>query len=133
MIYNHRYQRLAMNADIVFRNENGNDVTPDTQSHIERAKGIIDSLMDSAPSGSGFDAGTEIDLDRSNKNKLVFTTAFHHMDEFGYYEGWTHHEVIVKPDLRFGFEIKVTGRDKNEKGIKEYIADVFHTWLLEEI
>ena len=121
MIYNHRYQRLAREAEIVYRN--GND---DTQSHI-------DSLMDSAPSGSGFDAGTELDLDRSNKNNLVFITAFRHLDEFGDYEGWTHHEVIVKPDLRGGFEIRVTGRDKNEKGIKEYIADVFHTWLLEEI
>lgn len=131
MIYNHRYQRIAANADIVYRNENSDDFTPDTQFHIERAKGVIDSLMDSAPSGSGFDSSTEFDFDRSNRSKLVFTTAFHHMDEHGSYNGWTHHDVIIKPDLRFRFEIRVTG--KNQNGIKEYIADVFHTWLLEEI
>lgn len=91
------------------------------EKHGER----IDSLIKNHfPSGSGFDSGTAFDEDESKPDRLVFTTAFHHMDEGGSYDGWTHHSVIVRPCLPApGHDIKVTGRDRN--GIKEYIGDVF--------
>lgn len=75
------------------------------------------------PHGSGFDAGTTFDFDRSKPERLVFRTAFHHMDEHGHYDGWTEHDVIVTPSLLFDFDLRVTGRDRNM--IKEYIAAVF--------
>lgn len=87
--------------------------------HTDR---ILDLVREHAPSGSGFDAGTQIDLDRSRPNRLVFTTEFHHMDD-GSYCGWTSHDAIVTPDLVCGVRIRVTGRDRN--GIKDYIADCF--------
>lgn len=83
------------------------------------------------PSGSGFDNGTTIDLDASNRNKLVFNTAFHHMNGGGYYDGWSYHTVTVTPDLSLGFNVKVGGRDRND--IKDYIAGDFDTLLREEI
>lgn len=91
----------------------------------------IDSLVrDHMPSGSGFDAGTQFDIEphvASPADLLVFQTAFHHMNESGMYDGWTNHKIIVRPSLQHGFTLSVTGRDRN--GIKEYIADVFHAAL----
>ncbi len=83
------------------------------------------------PSGSGFDNGTTIDLDASSRNKLVFNTAFHHMNNSGYYDGWSYHTVTVTPDLAFGFDVKVGGRDRIY--IKEHIAEEFNFILAEEI
>jgi len=85
---------------------------------------LVDKIVrDYLPHGSGFDNGTKLDWDKSNHNKLVFTTAFHHMDINGYYSGWTEHEVIITPDLMFGFNVKVTGKNRND--IKEYIHSCF--------
>ena len=84
-------------------------------------------LMGNMPSGSGFDAGTQIELDECEHDKLVFTTAFHHMDPNGYYDGWTNHKVIVRPSFIYSYDMRVTGKDRND--IKNYIMDVFHTAL----
>jgi hypothetical protein len=91
----------------------------------------IEELMKHAPSGSGFDTGTEHDVSKSNHNKLVFHTSFHHMNDLGYYVAWTEHDVIITPSLVSGFSIKVTGRDTNQ--IKDYIADSFWEWLNREV
>lgn len=87
----------------------------------------IDDLCGEMPSGSGFDNGTKLDLDASTGDKLVFTTAYHHMNENGMYDGWTDHTVTVKPSLVHEFTLTVSGRDRN--GIKEYIADTFQSAL----
>ena len=75
---------------------------------------------DILPSGSGFDSGCTINSD-SNSKRLRIHTAFHHMNDGGFYDGWTHHDVIVTPDLAHEFDMRITGR--NRSGIKEYIAD----------
>lgn len=91
----------------------------------------IDNLVrDHLPSGSGFDTGTQFDacdhVD-NRRDRLIFTTAFHHMDESGGYVGSSHHSVIVTPSLSRGFDLRVTGRNRN--AIKEYIGDTFHAAL----
>lgn len=76
------------------------------------------------PHGSGID-GEDIYLDvqRSKPERLVFTRVdFHHMDENGFYDGWTEHDAIVTPSLSFGHEIKITGKDRDE--IKDYLAEL---------
>lgn len=90
----------------------------------------LDELQSLLPSGSGFDAGTQIDLERSTPEKIVFNTSFHHMDEAGFYSGWTEHTVTVRPSFLWDFDIHVSGRDKN--GIKEYIAETFHFALMQQ-
>ena len=100
---------------------------PVISSHDE----AISKIMSTAPSGSGFDSGTKLDLEASNRNKIVFTTAFHHTNENGYYDGWTEHKITIRPDLIFGFDMKISGRDRNQ--IKDYIGDVFSAWLEEEV
>lgn len=83
------------------------------------------------PSGSGFDAGSHIDLDASHAEKLVFTTSYHHMNDNGYYDGWTEHTVTVTPSFIGGFNIRVSGRNRND--IKGYIAESFHHILKMEV
>lgn len=90
----------------------------------------IEKVMTLAPSGSGFDAGTKLD-DSSTGEKIIFNTAFHHMNENGYYVGWTNHKITVKPSLIWGFDMTVSGRDKN--GVKDYISDCFNEFLDMEI
>lgn len=85
----------------------------------------IKEIMEGAPRGSGFDAGTELN-DKSTTKKLIFNTSYHHMDEAGFYDGWTDHKVIITPSFD-GMDIKVTGKDYNY--IKDYIGDVFCNWM----
>lgn len=98
------------------------------QRHTDRAIELVKQHM---PSGSGFDNGTTLDFGATRPNRIVFNTAFHHMDEHGSYCGWTEHQVIVTPSLVYGFELRVTGRDR--RNIKDFIADTFQTALNSEI
>lgn len=92
---------------------------------------IEEIIKNHLPRGSGIDAGIKIDFDKSNADKIVFTFGFHHMNEGGYYDGWTEHEAIIKPSLAFGFTLKITGKDRNF--IKEYLHDTLHHSLTQEI
>ena len=83
------------------------------------------------PSGSGFDSGTKFDFDKSTPNKLVFQTSYHHMNQNGYYDGWTEHTITVTPSLQFGFDAVIGGRDRN--GWKEYAYEVVNGCLNEEV
>jgi len=74
------------------------------------------------PSGGGFDDGTTLDCNRSTAEKLVFDTSFHHMNKYGFYDGWTYHTVIVRPQF-VGFKITISGRDRND--IKDDIFELF--------
>ena len=95
-------------------------------------RNAVETIMNNhSPRGSGFDSGTEIDFDASKPNKLVFYTHFHHMNENGYYDGWTDHSIIVIPDLVCDFDISVSGSNKNE--INDYIAEIFEFFLNKEI
>lgn len=101
-----------------------NGMADTVEMHRER---IVEIVSEHLPSGSGFDSGTEILFDESTADKITFQTAFHHMDEMGGYDGWTHHRVIVTPSFITGANIRVTGRDRN--GIKEYIGEAFYSAL----
>jgi hypothetical protein len=92
---------------------------------------LIQWMKNNAPSGSGIDSGTEINFDASGDTKVILTTEFHHMTEHGYYDGWTQHTLTISASLRFGFVLKVGGRDRNM--IKEYLGDLYHEWLSQEV
>lgn len=110
---------------------NRNPLIAQISRHIEGMKigkypnkwAEFDDLL---PSGSGFDNGSHLDVHNSKRDKIIITTSFHHMDENGYYCGWTDHKIIVTPDFD-GINIKVTGNNRNQ--IKEYIADTFYHCL----
>lgn len=96
--------------------------------HTDHAEQIVRDFL---PSGSGWDNGTTLDIERSTSNRLVFTGSYHHMDESGGYDGWTDHTITVSPDLSSGFTLSISGRNRNE--IKDYLSDLFHGALSEQI
>lgn len=83
------------------------------------------------PSGSGIDSGTVIDYDASNENKIVLLIEYHHMNDCGMYDGWTAHKMILTPAFIGGFDMRITGRDRND--IKSYLADTYNHALNEEV
>ena len=95
--------------------------------HEDAVSKLVSNHM---PSGSGFDDGCHIDLTGSNSNRLVFYTSFHHMDENGYYTGWTEHCVRVYPTFG-GVRMTITGENKND--IKNYIYESFDIVLDTEV
>lgn len=91
----------------------------------------IDKLEKMLPSGSGIDSGCKINREKSGEDKVIIEFDFHHMDDNGYYDGWTHHEIIIKPKLWNNFDFRITGR--NKRMIEDYLNDVFDYALREEI
>jgi hypothetical protein len=94
----------------------GNYVWSDKE---DAARDLVKRYM---PNGSGIDAGTEIVWEKCTRDRLVFSFGFHHMNEHGYYTGWTQHTAVVTVDLT-GLNVKITGRDRNS--VKELLHDVF--------
>lgn len=92
--------------------------------HVEALEALA---RDHLPRGSGFDKGSSFDIDASRVDCLVIRTAFHHMDENGFYCGWSEHTVRVRAHLAFGFVVRVSG--PNTRGIKDYISGAFHAAL----
>lgn len=84
----------------------------------------IETMLEALPHGSGIDDGVKFDSQRSTPEKLIFTFGFHHMDENGYYDGWSEHELIITPSLQFGYRMEITGKDRNQ--IKEYLYQLFY-------
>jgi hypothetical protein len=87
-------------------------------------------MKDFAPSGSGIDCGTTLASD-STAQKLIFDVSFHHMDKMGGYDGWTEHKVIVTPSLAMDYDLRITGKNRND--IKTYLYDVYSGFLSQQI
>lgn len=83
------------------------------------------------PHGSGIDAACFFDTDVCTPDRLIIRVEFHHMDESGYYDGWTAHNIAVRPSLCFGFTLSISGVNRN--GIKDYLRDIFCAALNEEV
>jgi len=97
-------------------------------NHTDRLQALV---KDHLPSGSGLDCGTAIDLDKSKPEKLVFNTSFHHMNDAGMYDGWTEHSIVITPSLRWGFDLRITGKNRND--IKAYLHDIYNEALNTEV
>jgi hypothetical protein len=95
--------------------------------HRER---LAEIERDYLPRGSGIDGGCTIDEDRTTLDKIVIQTAYHHMNDVGMYDGWTEHNVTVRPTF-IGFDIKVSGRNRND--VKDYLAECFEHALSQEV
>ena len=84
----------------------------------------IEEMEKLLPHGSGFDSGSQISIEECTDNKIVIHTSFHHMDEWGGYDGWTYHNIVVRPAFIGGFSVEVLGSDRNN--VKEYIQETFY-------
>ena len=118
--------RIAQLENVRNANEVANEVMAARETGIEYA---IDHLARNyLPSGSGFDAGTTVDLDKSTQNKIVLNTSFHHMDANGGYDGWTEHVVTIRPDFVHGVDVRVSGRNKHD--VKSFISETFAEFMV---
>lgn len=102
--------------------------------YITHTNNIQTIVRETSPTGSGIDTGTTLDLPdtwvKHPINRLVFRFSFHHMNEHGMYDGWTDHKLTVTPSLVDGFDLNISGRDKNQ--IKDHLYDTFNDWLQTE-
>jgi hypothetical protein len=101
------------------------------QEWFDRWEKIIEDETGNLPSGSGIDSAPKFDFDASTPEKLVFDFGYHHMNDGGYYDGWTDHQLIVTPSLQFGFHLRITGKDRNQ--VKDYLYETFQSALSEEV
>ncbi len=102
--------------------ENGTFDSQGKQDWFEKWNERIAQLVDFLPSGCGWDCGTKIDLDSSHGEKIVLYGSFHHMNDGGYYDGWTEHTITVTPGFR-SLNLRISGRNRND--IKDYLYETF--------
>ena len=86
------------------------------------------------PQGSGFNSGTFYDTERSNRDRLVFTTWFYHMNQWGMYTHCREYTVKVTPCFgpgdKFDVEVHGVGRGwQRDHAIMDYIGEVFYRAL----
>ena len=98
-----------------------------TEWYAKHLKALGSIIKNHLPSGSGFDRGTS--FVSGSAKRIVLSTAFHHMDNVGSYDGWTEHNVTIRPTFD-SLDISVSGRDRN--GIKDFIVDTFYAALTAE-
>lgn len=100
-----------------------------TEWEMKHATTLSQIVAADMPSGSGWDNGTSLEAS-STPTKLVFSGSYHHMNDGGYYDGWTDHSIIVTPRFH-GVDIRVTGWDRNQ--IKDYLAELFSHVLNQDV
>ena len=96
----------------------------------------LHELSNLLPSGSGIDSGCAIDEEKSTKNKIVIHSSFHHMDENGFYCGWSEFTVTAIPDFMNNFNLKIVGNNAIYPAfsdIKDYLYELFRESLNENI
>ena len=96
--------------------------------HISRLHKLVKNHM---PSGAGIDRGTVFIFEESTENRLVFQMDFHHMDDNGFYDGWTEHTVTVRASLAFELDIKISGEDRDN--VKEMLHEIAYSALTEKV
>lgn len=126
------YSELASRVQARLNCLNVKTATEQSNEWLDKHEETIERLVKQhMPSGSGFDSGTKIDFSASHADKLIFTTSFHHMDEHGYYDGWTDHTVTVTPSLQFKYHLRISGRNRDD--IKEIIHEAFDVALSTDV
>jgi hypothetical protein len=119
-------------AGLIYKRTSNRSTREDISRDEELAEELAEELVKNhMPSGGGIDNGTKLDWDASTPDKLVFVFGFHHMNQNGYYTTWTHHKAILRASLRWGFDLHITGRNKNE--IKDYLYDTFYHALTTDV
>ena len=101
--------------------------------HREKANDLVRNCL---PSGSGWDNGTTILWEPSTSEKLVFAGSYHHMDDVGYYVGWSYWTITVTASLVYGLSIEVTCSEPNGQdtwGLDDYLGESFFTALDSEV
>ena len=132
-----KVQHLSTLNDMLSNATGRDDELARLEEIADRVEQDLSNLRDLLPSGSGIDNGTRIDIRKcwvksDEVVKLTLNTSYHHMNDTGYYDGWTDHVVTIRPTLTSsGFSLAITGRNRND--IKDYLGEVFEGALNEPV
>ena len=117
------YRKLASLVQAIENcKKSGND------AWLENHSATLRELENDLPHGSGFDCGTQIDLDNCTPECLSLNTEFHHMED-GMYTHWTSHNIQVTPSLQFGFTLDISNPDGADCDFLDYAYDTFNEIL----
>ena len=62
----------------------------------------------------------------SNDKMIKISISFHHMNDGGYYDGWTDHIITVRP-MFTGIGVYISGKNRND--IKDYLSQLYYESL----
>ena len=123
------YQKIAQTVQAMKNCEKSGN-----QEWLNHHEDTIDRLCkEYMPHGSGFDCGTQFDFAESTPEKLVFKSSFHHMNDGGYYDGWSELKIVVTPSLSFGFSCRITGILRKYRYDDGFFYDAFNCALDQEV
>ena len=109
-----------------------------TGEYLDSKNKRVDELIDKyLPSGSGFDGKIELD-EKSTDKKIILHVEYHHMNDNGFYDGWSTFKIIITPSLAYDYSLVVKGETVVKKyfydGVfKNYIIDTFMPYLDKEM
>lgn len=121
------------------RNCAGRKITNPTDESARRWYDIhtqrLAKLAEHLPRGAGFDDGTRIAIDACTPERIVLTTAFHHMNEHGFYTGWSEHTIYVRPSFVGTCTLRITTHGKRstvrvDESWREHAHEVFFFALI---
>ena len=112
---------MIANAILVLKSKNGLLGNDALRFQADVLEDIEENFL---PSGSGFDAGCKISLEDSSHDKIVITSSYHKLNEYGYYDGWIDLIVTVTPSLIFNFVLTIDGEGIDDLD-REYFQDEF--------
>ena len=121
------YQQLARLVD-------WNPTGEYLDSKNEQMEDLVKNYL---PSGSGFDGDISID-EKSTDKKIILHVEYHHMNDNGFYDGWSTFKIIITPSLAYDYSLVVKGETVVKKyfydGVfKNYIIDTFMPYLDKEM
>lgn len=119
------YRELASTLQAI-----GNCRKAGNHEWLEKHETRLKQLCDLLPSGCGIDEGTYLERDACKPDRLVFSLGFHHMNDAGFYDGWTEHVLTVRPSFD-GIDIAISGRNRND--IKGYLHETYHHALTQDV
>jgi len=73
--------------------------------------------------------------DKTSANKLVLKSAFHLMNDNGYYSSVVDYLIVVTPSLQFGINVRIVGSfstNPDAYGLKEQLIEIYDTVFREE-
>jgi hypothetical protein len=113
------------------------DWNPTGSYIISKNEQMEDLVKNYLPSGSGFDGDISID-EKSTDKKIILHVEYHHMNDNGFYDGWSTFKLIIVPSLAYDYSLVVKGETVVKKyfydGVfKNYIIDTFMPYLDKEM
>ena len=116
------YKRLAKMANSRLRCLNSTKFPQEIENYENEINNIMKNVL---PHGSGIDNGCSFNFEKSRNNRLVINSAYHCMNENGYYDGWVDFIVVLTPSLEMDYELQIKGNFGKYSHVKDYLYQIF--------